>query len=559
MGIPSYFKSLVNDFPQILKSKSVYNLENDRVFLDFNCGIHHVSGSLKSKKTYKNDKEFEDDLINEIIKYLDLIFAFTNPSKLFYISIDGVPSRSKIIQQRQRRFNGMCRKNQILEIANNINNVEFYEKIKNEWSSDNISPGTSFMNKLSGIIKSHIDKYSISSMLSDSLIPGEGEYKIFNYIKNNTESHNNFIDIVYGLDADLIMLSLINNKSKIYLLREPIFYDTKRNTNNVTEKFIYFDVKLLSEKLIETLNDKYNITKSDSNLIIYDYAFICIFLGNDFIPSLSYIKINNDGIHHILKQYSKILKKYNEHILNYQNNKWYVNYNMLFEFIKLLSMDEDKLFLEYDNDYYSFYQKGNFNGNNNDISKYIDNIINTNIKKYKNIIRPDLPKWRQRYYYYMFDDNNGNLISDICTNYVEAIQWIIDYYFNQTYHTTWYYRYCYSPTILDLANYLQVLLIDPQNNQISKKEIMYDTILYPNINISTDMQLLMILPISSINLHKEKYKKIVTDINEGFTHYYPFNTSFYTYLKKFSWEFIPKLPEFDILELYQYIEKATKN
>jgi 5'-3' exonuclease len=554
MGIPSYFKSLVNEFPLILKSKSIYESKNNRVFLDFNCGIHHVSSKLKANKIYKNNEEFENDLINEVIKYLDLIFEFTNPIELFYISIDGVPSRSKIIQQRQRRFNGMCKKNQILEIANNINNKEFYEKIKNEWSSDNISPGTLFMNKLSGVIKKHINKYPVSCILSDSLEPGEGEYKIFKYIKENTSIDNNIIDIIYGLDADLIMLSLINNKSKIYLLREPMFYDTY----NTKEKFIYFDIKLLSEKLIETLNNKYEISAIDTNLIIFEYVFICIFLGNDFIPSLSYIKISNDGINTILKQYSKIRAKCtkNEYILYFKNNKWNINYNILFNFIKLLSTDEDKLFLEYDNNYYSFVCRDLMYNANKDINKYIDSIINSNIKKYKNVIRPDLPKWRQRYYYYMFDDNNGNLISDICTNYVEAIQWIVDYYFNQTYHNTWYYRYSYSPTIVDLANYLQVLLIDPN---ISKKKTIYNNILYPNINISTDMQLLMILPISSLNLHKDNYKKIITNITEGFTHYYPLNTSFYTYLKKFSWEFIPKLPEFDILELYQYTEKIIQN
>ena len=161
MGIPSYFKSLITEFPNILKDKTFHDQINNRVFLDFNCGIHHVSGSLKSKKIYKSNESFEEDLIKEVLIYLDLIFQFTNPTDLFYISIDGVPSRSKIIQQRFRRFNGMWRKNKSLEIAQNMNNHELYNKINNEWTSDNISPGTEFMNKLSAAINNHIKKYPI--------------------------------------------------------------------------------------------------------------------------------------------------------------------------------------------------------------------------------------------------------------------------------------------------------------------------------------------------------------------------------------------------------------
>ena len=46
---------------------------------------------------------------------------------------------------------------------------------------------------------------------------GEGEHKIFNYIKIND---NNKKIIIHGLDADLIILSLMSHKDNIYLMRE---------------------------------------------------------------------------------------------------------------------------------------------------------------------------------------------------------------------------------------------------------------------------------------------------------------------------------------------------
>ena len=55
------------------------------------------------------------------------------------------------------------------------------------------------------IIKSY---KNIEIMVSGSNIIGEGEHKIFKHIRNNKEYHNNTNTIIYGLDADLIMLCL---------------------------------------------------------------------------------------------------------------------------------------------------------------------------------------------------------------------------------------------------------------------------------------------------------------------------------------------------------------
>jgi 5'-3' exonuclease len=563
MGIPSYYKNIVDEFPTTIHSKLSHNKTNDRVFLDFNCAIHQCSNNIKKNYSINDHNIFEKKLIEETLDYINKIYEFTKPTTLFYISIDGVPSRSKIIQQRHRRFNGMWKKNKTLEILSNMKPSplinDYYNKTINEWSSDNISPGTKFMNNLSDAITNFIKKFSVLSILSDSSEEGEGEYKIVKYIKNNSHcagslrpkgyEHNasrttaKYIDIIYGLDADLIMLSLINNKTTIYLLREPVFFDT-----NNSDEFLYFNIKLLEEKLIKSLKNNYNIQGETDDIIIYSYVFICSLLGNDFIPHLSYIDIKNDGINILLNKYAELYNKFQTHIIYYANNKWSINTDILLKFIKLLSMNEDTLFSQYDNSYYSYknkiyYSSVTANAMAN-LSKTIDNIINNNVEKFPDIIKPSQNKWRQRYYYYLFNDNNGSIISDICLNYFEALQWILDYYYNQEYNNTWYYRFNYSPTIIDLSNYLEIMFT--QNDYKNK---MYDIKLYPEITISTDLQLLMILPITSINIIDKKYQNILTDINSGFIHYYPFYTIFDRYLKNFSWQFIPKLPEFDIIEL----------
>jgi len=73
------------------------------------------------------------------------------------------------------------------------------------------------MNGLNVYLKEKLDN-DTTIVLSGSDEPGEGEYKIFEHIrtcKNNQENH-----IIYGLDADLIMLSLLQLPKQIYLYRE---------------------------------------------------------------------------------------------------------------------------------------------------------------------------------------------------------------------------------------------------------------------------------------------------------------------------------------------------
>jgi 5'-3' exoribonuclease 1 len=150
------------------------------------------------------------------------------------ISVDGVAPRTKMNQQRIRRY----RKN------TNITNEELEvikEKgldISNQFNSDAISAGTKFMFDLTTYLKNFIiekkkkdpEWSKIEIILTGADVPGEGEHKILEYIRNYKSSEKyiaNTRHCIYGLDADLVMLALISHEPNIVLLREDTILQKK--------------------------------------------------------------------------------------------------------------------------------------------------------------------------------------------------------------------------------------------------------------------------------------------------------------------------------------------
>ena len=248
MGIPFYFASLIRNHPGI--TRIARDLQVDVLGIDFNCLIHRYL--------------YVTDPIKSVLDALDHILKHTCRAKKVIIALDGLVPYGKIVQQRYRRFR--------------IKDSEAFDK-------NQISPDTPYMRALEEEIRRRFPDVQ----LSPTQEPGEGEHKIFQEIKKIPEADRKSI-CIYGLDADLILLSLFNHKlsAELTLLRESGEFN---DPSLKQAEFSLLDI----QKLILTLP-----------MDIEQYLTLSVLcFGNDFMPSLGIFSLREDGYGRALEYYTK--------------------------------------------------------------------------------------------------------------------------------------------------------------------------------------------------------------------------------------------------------------
>ena len=360
MGIPKFAYFLTNRYPLIVKKiKDETDVPPiDNLYLDFNGIIHNVSHHYfcdASKITSTTN-----EIYAEICEVINQIVHLIKPKNLLMISVDGVAPRAKMNQQRIRRF----RKELNLKKEKEEQSKEIQEnEIKDDkilFDSNAISPGTKFMFHLTYYLKNYIseqkkvneDWMGIEVLLSGIDVPGEGEHKILEYIRNYklSEKYNPYTKhCIYGLDADLIMLSLISHEYNFVILREDYFKMKKKekeengqaNQEKYSEKKIeyqFFLISVLREYLeleFGYLNKKIKF-KYDFEKIIDDFIFLCFFIGNDFLPNLFSFNIENGALTHLFDFYKACLPELD----GYLTDKGKINFKRVLKLFDYLSKQE---------------------------------------------------------------------------------------------------------------------------------------------------------------------------------------------------------------------------
>jgi 5'-3' exonuclease len=263
MGIPRFAKWI---FTNKRRQLTISHIPNNIASLSFdvNSIIHGCAQIVygygdaetdQRKLAIENltDQQLEAELFKLISDTILRISQRVNPKNFLVLAVDGVAPLAKINQQRMRRYRPSASTGPL------------------RFDPNCITPGTDFMFRLDKYmqdwINANLSLLPEKVLYSNHLVPGEGEQKIFDYVRN-FEISGYGAHIIHGLDADLIILSLISRLKGVYLIRE------KTLELNVFEKLIS----------IEELRG-YLEYRMRTPTAIDDFAVLTFFLGNDFLPA----------------------------------------------------------------------------------------------------------------------------------------------------------------------------------------------------------------------------------------------------------------------------------
>ncbi len=284
MGIPSYYKRLIDKFPKLVQRGFQSLPRSDILLMDFNCLIYQC---VRAAGVYRAEEKdaWEAKLIEAVKAYTVEVWGAAGRPREVFIAVDGVVPMAKIRQQRLRRFKAPW-----WAAAEREAGVRAAET----WDTNAITPGTEFMEKLATGLRSLCAARGAGWSVSAADEPGEGEQKLMAWIRGRAAGSDPKAlagkeVVVYGLDADLIVLSLLSlartapTVASWGLLRELAEFERDGRQG----VFGLLNVKELLGILVP----------QGQSAADYMLEYVCAmsFLGNDFLPHSLTVKMREDG------------------------------------------------------------------------------------------------------------------------------------------------------------------------------------------------------------------------------------------------------------------------
>ncbi|XP_066475820.1 5'-3' exoribonuclease 1 isoform X2 [Tiliqua scincoides] len=581
MGVPKFYRWVSERYPclsQVLKEQQIPEFDN--LYLDMNGIIHQCS--------HPNDDDVhfrisEDKIFADIFHYLEVLFRIIKPRKVFFMAVDGVAPRAKMNQQRGRRFRSAKEAEDKIKKA-----LEKGEVLPTEarFDSNCITPGTEFMARLHEHLKYFVnmkistDKswQGITVYLSGHETPGEGEHKIMEFIRSEkakVDHDPNTRHCLYGLDADLIMLGLTSHEPHFSLLREEVRFGGKKSQRVCAPEettFHLLHLSLMREYIdyeFSPVKDRISFTY-EIDRIIDDWILMGFLVGNDFIPHLPHLHINHDALPLLYRTYMTVLPE----LGGYINESGHLNLPRFEKYLTKLSDFDREHFSEVFVDLKWFESKvGN---------KYLNEaagIAAEESKKQKkrkaqenaiclaalektdngivatpkttledepeddDLFETEFRQYKRTYYMTKMGVEvvSDDFLADQAECYVQAIQWILHYYYHGVQSWSWYYPYHYAPYLSDIHNISELKI----NFNLGKPFMPFE-------------QLLAVLPSASKDLLPKCYQHLMTSEESPIIEYYP--TEFKTDLngKQQEWEAVVLIPFIDEKQLLQTMASCSE-
>jgi 5'-3' exonuclease len=228
---------------------------------------------------------WEHDFCEEIAAYMREIVTVAAPTLGVYVSCDGVVCAAKRRQQRLRRFKGPWQADAEAAVRRTAGGTGAGGERSSGWDQNALTPGSAFMGRLGDVLTAAgaglAKARGLEVIVSTTAESGEGEHKLLRHMRLVRPVSCS----IYGLDADLILLSMMltaDTDSSVRLLREA--QEFERDAGSAEWRSL--DIGELMDALLESREPRR----------VKDYVAAMSLLGNDFLPRSLTHTVRDDGI-----------------------------------------------------------------------------------------------------------------------------------------------------------------------------------------------------------------------------------------------------------------------
>lgn len=469
MGIPGLFSALFSrggKYSSFAIDKMPTNVTS--LSIDMNSLIHLALSIVYAYGDYDNpevrdarrklpDKENREQVQLLTYNIIRQIVSHVRPKHTLVIAVDGVAPMAKIRQQKQRRYKtGLMRDPNVMLFDTNA-----------------VTPGTEFMMEMDHFLSTRLmgDLLDIGVdkiIYSSHLVPGEGEHKIFEYLRTgqvpSPEAHYH---VIYGMDADLIILSLLSNHN-IVLARDSVpVVITDETRRPIQQK----DKSKRQDKRNIFINDMRQaiINELKTETAIEDFSILISLLGNDFIP---HSPIMDGDMRSVINILFEAYKRAGQTLTFFENGKYVIDLDILLSILNMLASQEGSILSEVaasDRGSSSRMYTAALNGKQFDYETF------SGAWYFNALVLGRKYEWTPEGSEELTHNSsqttvNGGDVTYMCFQFLRGIIWTFQYYKYGLNNVTWLWEYPYthSPLIYDVAEYISFILGDKSTMDVAR-------------------------------------------------------------------------------------------
>ena len=530
MGIPSYFAHVVRRHRAILQKREGFKQPIDNFYMDCNSLIYDAVRDMINANKGNAASIVATRLIATVCAKIRERVVSVRPTTRLMIAFDGVAPVAKLEQQRSRRYKSWFQR-RVSEIVSHK---------ATSWDTAAITPGTVFMRQLSEKVRQVFKSGSDPCLppvveVSPPDVPGEGEHKIYQYIRDHPDEHRESCTVIYGLDADLIMLTLnhLHIAPNMHLYRESPEFARSLDASLDPNSAYLMNIPAFGEALSLDLGcgNQDNVDGSPTRMVVSDYIFLCFLLGNDFLPHFPALNIRTRGIDRLMAAYAAVVAPTGRTLVTGCD----VNWPVVRKLVQSLAYQEHAFILEEYN--VRDKQARRARGPQRSVDEEL-NAIPLRQRHDEAYIDPKTDRWQEQYYRTLFNTQpTDDRVREICLNYLEGLEWTLRYYTTGCPDWQWCYKYDYPPLLEDLIRFVPTL----------STRFVEDKAAAPVPDL---VQLAYVLPAPSLALLPERLRDVLLQRHHQ---WYDPDRKLRTAFCKYIWESHPQLEHIDLPELMRIV------